>query len=411
MPTDSPFASAWTLDPAVDYLNHGAYGACPRAVLDYQAALRAELEREPVTFLSRRLEGLLDAARAELAAFLGVDADGLVAVPNATVGVSTVFRSLEPRLAPGDELLTTDHAYNACRNALDFVAERTGARVVVAPVPFPVRDPAEVVSVVLDRATERTRAALVDHITSPTALVLPVQEIVAALAARGIDTMVDGAHAPGQVALDVRGLGAAWYTANCHKWICAPKGAAFLWVREDRRAEVRPLVVSHGHNVRRPGRSAFHDEFDWQGTDDPTAFLSVPEAIRVVGGLVPGGWPEVRERNHRLALVARERLAAALGVAPPCPETMIGSMTAFPLPPAPPGPRFGADSDPLHLELFARFKIEAPVFNRAAQPHRLIRASAQLYNEPAQYDRMAAALRELLALEAESASASAGAPS
>jgi isopenicillin-N epimerase len=386
--------SIWALDPALLHLNHGSFGACPRPVLAFQSEIRARIEAAPTRFYVREFQPLLDAARAALAAFVGADPEDLVFVPNATTGVNTVVRSLD--LGPGDELLTTDHAYNACRNALEFVAARSGARVVVAPIPFPVSGPEEALAAVLGRATDRTRIALVDHVTSPTALVLPLAEIVAALAARGVDTLVDGAHAPGQLALDVAALGAAWYTGNCHKWLCAPKGAGFLWTREDRREAVHPLVVSHGHNVRRPGRSAYHDEFDWQGTDDPTAFLSVPEALRVVGAMVPGGWPEVRERNHRLALEAQGIVATALGIERPCPATMVGTMAAFPLPPADGAPEIDMDSDPLHLELFGRYAIEAPVFNRAAPPHRLLRVSAQLYNEPEQYERLAAALRELL---------------
>ena len=393
MPSNSPFAGAWTIDPAVDFLNHGCYGCCPRAVLERQAELRAEMERQPLEFLTRRLPGRHDAAREALAEFVGADAAGLVAVPNATTGVSTVLRALEGELGPGDELLTTDHAYNACKNAIDWLAAKSGAKVVVARVPFPLRDASEVVDAVLGGASERTRVALIDHITSPTALVLPLAEIVAALAARGIDTLVDGAHAPGQIALDVRGLGAAWYTGNCHKWICSPKVAAFLWAREDKREALRPLVVSHGHNVRRPGRSRLHDEFDWQGTGDPTPFLCVPEALRVIGSMVPGGWDEVRSRNHELALAGRRLIAEALGVDLPCPDSMIGSMAALPLAPGPRPP--GDGEDPLHDALLARYRMEVPVQFWPGLPGRALRISAQLHNELAQYERLAAALREL----------------
>lgn len=393
MPSNSPFAREWTIDPSVDFLNHGCYGACPRAVLERQAELRAEMERQPLEFLTRRLPGLHDAAREALAEFVGADAEGMVAVPNATTGVSTVLRALEGELRPSDELLTTDHAYNACKNAIDWLAARSGAKVVVARVPFPLREPGEVVDAVLGGVTERTRVALIDHITSPTALVLPVREIVAALAARGIDTLIDGAHAPGQIALDVRSLGAAWYTGNCHKWICSPKVAAFLWAREDKREALRPLVVSHGHNTRRPGRSRLHDEFDWQGTGDPTPFLCVPEALRVIGAMVPGGWDEVRSRNHELALAGRRLVAEALGVELPCPDSMIGSMAALPLQP---GPRLAADQeDPLHDALLARYRIEVPVQSWPGPPGRALRISAHLHNELAQYERLAAPLREL----------------
>ena len=394
MSRGSSLAREWTLDPAIDFLNHGSFGACPRAVLAIQAELRAEIERQPVAFLARGLGDRLDAAREALAAFVGADAAGMVVVPNATTGVSTVLNVLGAELRPGDELLTTNHVYNATRNALEFFAARVGARVVVASIPFPLRDSAEATAAVLGAASERTRVAVLDHISSSTGLVMPLAEMVAGLAERGIDTLVDGAHAPGQLPLDVRQLGAAWFTGNCHKWICAPKGAAFLWAREDRRESLRPLVVSHGHSTRRPGRSRLHDEFDWQGTDDPTAFLCVPESIRVVGGLVPGGWPEVRERNHRLALEAQALLASTLGLAPPCPADMVGSMAAVPIPDGTPGPV--PDFEPLQRELLERFAIEVPVHAWPRPPRRVLRVSAQLYNDLAQYQRLAAALREVL---------------
>ncbi|HUF78542.1 MAG TPA: aminotransferase class V-fold PLP-dependent enzyme, partial [Thermoanaerobaculia bacterium] len=325
-------AAHWLLDPAVELLNHGSFGACPRAVLAAQRELQDEMERRPVAFLARELPDRLDAAREELAGFLGAAPDGLAFLTNATAGVNAVVRSFP--IAPGDELLTTDHAYNACRNVLEHAAEANSARVVVAPIPFPLADPAEAVAGVLAAVTPRTRLALLDHVTSPTGLVLPIAELVAGLEARGVATLVDGAHAPGSVELSLDALGASWYTGNLHKWVCAPKGAAFLWARPDRREATVPAVISHGWNTPRPGRSRFHDLFDWTGTFDPTAVLAVPAALREVAAMVPGGWPEVRRRNRELALAARRELAGALGVPLPCPDSMIASLAALPLPDA-----------------------------------------------------------------------------
>jgi isopenicillin-N epimerase len=386
----------WPLDPRVIFLNHGSFGSCPRPVLEYQQALRDRLERQPVQFLVRELESLLDAARTALARFVGAEAGDLVFVPNATAGVNTVLRSL--RLCAGDELLVTDHEYNACRNALDFVAGQARAKVVVVRVPFPLRRVEEVVEAVLAGVSRRTRLALVDHVTSPTGLVLPVKRLVRELAARGVETLVDGAHAPGMAALDLRSLGAAWYTGNCHKWLCAPKGAAFLHVRRDRQAEIRPLIISHGANSSRRDRSRFLIEFGWTGTGDPSAFLSVPEAIRVVGGLLPGGWPAVMRHNRNLALAARKLLCRSRGRTVPCLDTMIGALAALPLPDAadPSPARSPLYLDPLQDRLLERHGIEVPVIPWPAPPRRLLRVSAQLYNSLSQYERLAGALNEEL---------------
>ena len=214
--------------------------------MDFQHNIRERLERQPVRFLVRELEPLWDAARAALAQFVGGDAVDVVFVANATSGVNTVLRSL--RFKAGDELLVTNHEYNACRNALNFVAEQSGARVVVAEVPFPLQCEDDFILPVMEKVTSRTRLALLDHVTSQTGLVFPIGRLVRELSARGVDTLVDGSHAPGMVPLNLREIGAAYYTGNCHKWTCAPKGAAFLHVRRDRQRDIRPLVISHGAN-------------------------------------------------------------------------------------------------------------------------------------------------------------------
>jgi len=342
-------------------------------------------------------EKLWDEARHTLARFVGAAADDLVSVPNATCGVNAVLRSL--RFKAGDELLVTDHEYNACRNVLNFVAKESRARVVVARVPFPVSSDDEIVERIMRMVTRRTRLALLDHITSATGLVLPIERLVQELEARGVDTLVDGAHAPGMVPLNLRKLGAAYYTGNCHKWLCAPKGAAFLHVRSDKQKRIRPPVISHGANSPRTDRSRFLLEFGWMGTDDPSSWLSVPEALRCVGALLPGGWPQVMRRNRQLTLAARRLLCEALEIPPPCPDAMIGSLASLPLPDATVNGRSHIlhGLDRMRDDLLRGYRIEVPVFPWPAPPKRLLRISAQLYNAHPDYLRLAEAVRDLLA--------------
>jgi isopenicillin-N epimerase len=388
-------ARQWGLDPEVTFLNHGSFGACPIQVLEEQDRLRRAMEAQPVLFLHRRGEELLDRARHELAAFLGADPEGLVFVANATTGVNTVLRSFP--LSAGDELLVSDHEYNACRNALNEVAARTGAVVTVAALPFPVDAPEAIVETVLAHVTPRTRLALLDHVTSSTALVLPMESIVRKLQARGVAVLVDGAHAPGMIPLDIDAVGAEFYTGNCHKWLCSPKGAAFLWIRADRRSSIRPIIISHGANSPRTDRSRLRLEFDWTGTSDPTPLLCVPEAIRFLGDLRPGGWPAHMAANRALALRAGEILQRALGVPAFCPDAMIGSMVTLPLPDA---PRDSLDPvllvDRLQLQLFERYRIEVPIVLWPTWTRRWVRISAQAYNGEEQYLKLGRALEMLL---------------
>jgi isopenicillin-N epimerase len=383
----------WLLDPAITYLNHGSFGAAPKAVLAKQSELRAQLESEPVRFMVRELEPLLDEARAVLAEFVGADTESIAFVPNATAGVNSVLRSLDLDLH--DELLVTSHEYNASRNALDYVAGLVGAKVVAVDVPFPIASPDEVFDRVMERVTERTRLFLVDHVTSQTGLIFPIARLIDALKQRGIDTLVDGAHAPGMFPLNLDALGAAYYTGNLHKWVCAPKGAAFLYVRANRRRGIRPVVISHGANATRTDRSRFHLEFDWPGTWDPTACLSVPTALRFMNDIVDGGWPEVMRRNHDLALRARDILCACLGIDKPAPDEMLGSMAAVPLPDGKPfvPSLYG---EPLQDALFFEHAIEVPIHPWPHQPKRVLRISAQLYNTIDDYEKLASALTELL---------------
>ena len=343
-----------------------------------------------------------------LGAFVGADPDDLGLIANATGGVNAVVRSL--RFEQGDEILTTDHEYNAILNVARYVAARDGARVVVARLPFPAVSAEDVVDRVLAASTDRTRLAIVSHVTSQTALVLPIERIVAALRERGIDTLVDGAHAPGMVPLDLDALGAAYYAANLHKWVCAPKGSAFLHVRRDRQDRVRPATISHGANAPETRGSRFRNEFDWQGTLDPTPWLAVPAALEAVAGMVEGGWPAIMGGTHAMAVSAAAAVGDALGSSA-SPAAMLGSMASLELPldgplggPPAAGQSSPLEADPLQTLIYDRFAIEVPIgpwpvpAAEAPEPaRRLIRISMALHNDAADVDRLVDALRTIAA--------------
>ncbi len=398
--------SHWELAPDVVFLNHGSFGATPAVVLADQARWRARMESDPVAFFVRDLDGLLAGVRAALGRFVGADPEDLALLPNATAGVNTVLRSLT--FSPGDELLATGHEYNAAVNALRFAAARDGATVVVVDPGMPVIGADDVADRILDAVTPRTRLALISHVTSPTGVVLPVERLVPALRERDVETLVDGAHAPGMLPLDLDALGSAYYTGNCHKWVCAPKGAAFLHVRRDLRDAVRPLAISHGANDPDPDRPRFRKEFDWTGTDDPTAWLAIPAALATIGGLLPGGWPAVMAANHALALHGRDLILDALARIEPgppragAPDAMTGSMATVTLPGRGAEPfvsRSPLDVDPIGAALWERWRIEVPILAIPGRPGegRLVRISAQLYDTPDEYALLAGALAELCA--------------
>ncbi len=341
----------YLLDRGVIHLNHGSYGACPVPVFERYQALQLELERNPVEFLGRRFDSLVGEARAALAAFVGARAEDLVFVPNATAGLNAVIRSL--RLGPEDEVLTTRHEYGAVMRTWEFV----GARLVFA-------EPSQVA----DAIGPRTKVVSVSHITSPTALVLPVEEICAAARAAGVLSVVDGAHAPGHVPLDLDELGADVYAGNCHKWLSAPKGAGFLWARPEHQRWIEPLVVSWGYGPD----ASFADRHGWQGTRDPAAALAVPAAIEAHGTLD-------LERCRLLASSFHDRL-------PPVGDAPAPQMWATELPPG--------DAEELQRLLYAEHRIEVPV--QEWEGRRLLRVSIAPYNDAADVERLLDALGRLL---------------
>jgi isopenicillin-N epimerase len=389
----SQAAAAWPLDPAVTMLNHGSFGACADVVLHRQRELRCRMEARPVQFLVREMPELLDASRARLAALIGADPQDLVFVANATAGVNCVLRSLDFRA--DDEILITSHGYNACSNVARYLADRHGVRVVVAEIPVPIESSQQVIDAVLSQVTDRTRIALVDHVSSPSAIIFPLEDLVPALHARGVETLIDGAHTPGMIALKLRRIGATYYTGNCHKWLCAPRGAGFLYVRRDRQERIVPPVISHGYNRPRPGYSRFQDQFDWPGTLDPSPWLCVGAAIEFLEGLLPGGLASLMRRNHEYAVAAQALFTAELAARPLCPAEMLGSMAAVELARDPDPPSGFVDQHRLNQELFDRFRIEVPVYFFPAPPRVVLRVSAQAYNAPGHYHRLVDAVRQL----------------
>lgn len=383
--------AAWPLDPDVVFLNHGSFGACPTRVLEHQHELRARLERQPVRFFVRELESMWDEARASVAEYVHCDPDDLVSVTNATAGVNAVLQSFP--FEPGDEILLSDQAYPACRNAIADACERTGAVAVLVRLSLSGSDD-EDVSRFVGAVTNRTRLALVDHIASPTGTIVPVRSIVEELRARGVRVLIDGAHAPGMVPLDLSSLGADFYVGNCHKWLCAPKGSGFLHVSRENQSRMRPLSVSLGYRSPRRDRSAFLIEFAWTGTHDPTPFLSVPHAIRYVASLHAGGWEGIRQRNHELVRRGATIVARSMGADWSIEDSRFGSMAALRLPdrkgPAPVPPML----DDLQDWLYQDHAIEVPVVTWPEHPCRLIRLSAHLYNDAADYEALGRALRQ-----------------
>lgn len=381
----------YNLDPTVHFLNHGSFGACPKPVFAAYQDWQLRLERQPVEFLGRRVNDLLAESRAALAAYLNVAADDLVYFPNPTTAVNMVARSLVrrgrpasgPRLAPGDEILTTDHEYGALDRTWDYVCAEVGARYVHHPIPLSLPAPADLVEHFWAGVTDRTRIIFMSHITSPTAVIFPVQEICRRARERGILTIVDGAHAPSQLLLDVAAVGADIYVGACHKWLSAPKGSAFLYARPEAQSWLEPLVISWGWRSEYPGVSPFVDWHEWQGTRDVSAFLTVPDAIRFQQ---EHDWASVRRACHGLAAETRDRIVDLTGLPPVCDGSAFGQMIAAELPPC--------DLDALKQRLYDDYRVEVPVIRWGGRC--FIRVSFQAYNDRTDADALVDALRILL---------------
>jgi isopenicillin-N epimerase len=393
---DWDLSAHFALDPTLTFLNHGSFGACPRPILEEQARYRSALEANPMRFFLRDLVPHLDRNRQALATFTGCAPEDLVFVNNTTTGINAILRSL--RFVPGDEILTTNMGYLGVNNAVANTARQTGARVVSVTLPFPDPEDDAIVAAIMAGITPATRLCVVDHICSPTAFILPLERIVSAVEAAGVPCVVDGAHAVGQVDLQLDRLGASYYVSNCHKWLCTPKGSAFLHVRRDRQDGLHPLTVSLGYSAGGKLRPRLWEEFDWQGTQDPTAVCCIAGSIAWFEQNVPGGWPALRQRNRKIALEVREHLCNTLRVPSLCSENFVGSMAIVPLPGPVKDPILIGGVlkvDPLYDALCQRgFAVYLSYF--PAHPQRHLRISVQAYNTFEQYRQLGLALQELL---------------
>jgi len=366
------------------FLNHGSFGACPRPVFETYQEWQRRLEADPIEFLGRRIDELLQTAREALAPYLGTRAENIVFVKNATFGTNIVARSLMQLLKPGDEVLATDHEYGAADRTWRFLCAQHGITYRNQPIPVPLESAEEMIEQLWRGVTPRTRIIFISHITSPTALIFPVEQICQRAREAGIITVIDGAHAPGHVPLSLDALGVDFYAGNCHKWLCAPKGSAFLYARPERQALLQPLIVSWGWESRSPSDSPFQDVFGWTGTEDPAAYLSIPAALAFQQ---EHNWDTVRQACHELVSDARRRITTLLGSTSLCSDDSRwwGQMCAIPLPDC---------TDPmLQQRLREEWQIEIPIsgWNQRC----LLRISLQGYNSPADVERLYTALEAM----------------
>ena len=372
------------IDDEVIFLNHGSFGACPRPVFEAYQNWQLELEQQPVDFLGRQAEHLMADARDQLAAYLNTAADNVVYFPNPTTAINMVARSLD--LKAGEEILTTNHEYGAMDRTWRFLCGKSGAKYIKHPIPIPVSNHEDFVEAFWEGVSTHTRVIFISHITSPTALIFPVEEICRRAREAGIISIVDGAHAPGHVSVDLRFIDADIYTGACHKWLCAPKGSAFLYARPELQPILKPLVVSWGYESDEPGPSQFIDYHEWQGTRDLAAFLSVPKAIQFQD---EKHWDEVRLRCHQLAVNAHSEISNLTKMEPVSPSgsEWFGQMVALPLPGS-------TEQKALKDRLYEEYQIEVPVYTWNEMP--MIRLSFQAYNQPADLEVLLDALKILL---------------
>lgn len=392
-PKKNPVSKFWGLDEETIFLNHGSYGATPKIVLEEQKRWQKLVERDPVKFYEEIAPEALLEARKAIAKFVKCDYDDLALIENATSGVNTVLRSLN--FNNNDEILVPNHAYQACRNTIDFVAKKNDATVVTCEIPFPINDEDTIIELIMGCVTERTKLALIDTVTSPTGIKMPFEKLVELLEKKGVKVLLDAAHGIGMIPLDLEKIGASFTTSNCHKWLCAPKGSAFLHVRKDMQELIHPLTISHGMTAPLEGTSRFRHEFDWTGTRDISAWCVIPYVINEVCNMVGMSWEEIMRHNNNLLKEARKYLCKELDITPPCPDEMLSSIATIKL-------NFDDFTDlsihkpdSIHIDLLNKYKIQVPVWYWPNPEGRYMRISAQIYNNLEEYEFLVFALNNV----------------
>ena len=360
-------------------------------MLKKQGEYRQKIEKDPVKFFERDYIGYWKESILTLSKFINADPEGLVFVTNATQGVNTVLKNLD--LKRGDKIIVTDHTYQACRNTVDFVTKSAGAETVVVEIPFNVKSEKEIIDLILNSVCERTVLALIDTVTSPTGMKMPFEEIINKLEKENVDVLLDAAHGAGLIELDLKKMNAAYVAGNCHKWLCTPKGSAFLHIRGDKKKDMRPLSISHGASFEGNAQDKFEFEFSWPGTYDPTSWMCIPKSIQHMEEMVDNGWNEIIRRNRKLAIKGRRILCDELGIKVPFPDEMVTAIASIELPDKE-IPPFSIQGDPLHNKLLDEYAIQVPIFPWEAHNTRYIRISSQLYNHIDEYEYLAKALNE-----------------
>lgn len=386
----------WPLGAGLTYLNHGSYGSCPAYVLERQDEIRARMERDPTRFFKVDLEKLSDRARQAVATLINAPFEDVALMGNGTIAMAVALHAAG--LAAGDEVVVTDHEYSATINELTRICQFTGARIVKAQLTVPVSGDDQVFYAVANAITDRTKLVVVSHITSASAIILPVERIARLCREKGIEVLLDGAHTPGQVKIDIQALAPTYYAASCHKWLNAPKGSGFLYVHPSAQEKVRSRVQSCRVHVKRP-RKAFLCDTDYVGTGDYTANLVIPDVIEHMAAQLPGGWDEIIASNHAKIIAARQLVCARTPARPMAPDAMIGTMASLTLPPNPDRTRPTCYEDALQDALHERHAIQVPVWEMPGVTPRVTRLSAQLYNHMGEYEMFAEALNEELERE------------